>query len=207
MTLTYAKLARVSFPFVDRLNDGYSAFSYSSQIIISRAATTAQAAYAKVGNTVNPGYFAVCNAYEYENATSNMALPPAKRGIDQAGWGNQNTDLSNPDIAYRMVPIAQSAAPYKLDFYFNVTNQPQFGSTSATCNNQQRIFNTAITAPPYPGVFLQGDTAVLKPYFSPKAKTTWTGVYGVKLDVAYHEATAGVKCSTLKGFHVNAAPA
>lgn len=107
--------ASVSFPFVDRLNDGHTSMMYSSQLIISSAATAAQAALSKYGYTVAPGYFAACNAYEYENATSNLALPPRQRGIDQAGWANTNTDLSNPDIAYRMVPIANSATPYSMN--------------------------------------------------------------------------------------------
>jgi hypothetical protein len=187
------------------LNDGYTAMTYSSQIIISSAATSAQSALSSYGYTIAPGYFAVCNAYEYENATSNLALPPAKRGIDQAGWANTNTDLSNPDIAYRMVPIKTSATPYSLNFYFNVTNQPLFGSSSSSCDSVQRIFNTDISQPPYPGVFVQGDAAVLKPYFT-KPKTVWQGAYGVKIDVAYHEVP-NVKCNSLKGFHVNQAPA
>lgn len=179
--------------------------TYSSQIIISSAATSAQSALSSYGYTIAPGYFAVCNAYEYENATSNLALPPAKRGIDQAGWANTNTDLSNPDIAYRMVPIKTSATPYNLNFYFNVTNQPLFGSSSSSCDSVQRIFNTDISQPPYPGVFVQGDAAVLKPYFT-KPKSVWQGAYGVKIDVAYHEVP-NVKCNSLKGFHVNQAPA
>lgn len=179
---------------------------YSTELIISSSATSAVSQLQSYGYTVNPGYFAVCNAWEYGNATANMALPPAKRQIDQAGWGNQNTDLSNPDIAYRMNPIKQSASPYDLNLYFNITNQPMFGAARSTCDFSQRIFNTAITAPPYPAVFLQGDTAVLRPYFQPKAKTVWQGVYGVKLDVAYHEAK-NVACNSLKGFHVNKAPA
>ena len=179
---------------------------YTSQVIVSSSATNAITALKKYGYTVAPGYYAVCNAYEYENATSNLALPPAKRGIDQAGWANTNTDLSNPDIAYRMVPIAQSASPYNLNFYFNVTNQPQFGgSTAGACDFVQRIYNTDITAPPYPAVFVQGDAAVLSPYFT-KSKTIWSDAYGVKLDVAYHEQQ-NVACSSLKGFHVNQAPA
>jgi hypothetical protein len=204
--LTLAKRASVSFPFVDRLNDGYTAMMYSTQVIVSSAATAAQTALQQYGYVVNPGYFAVCNAYEYENATSNLALPPAKRGIDQAGWGNQNTDLSNPDIAYRMVPIKTSASPYNLNFYFNVTSQPLFSDSTSSCDSVTRIYNTDLSQPPFPGVFVQGDAAVLKPYFTPKAKTVWSDAYGVKIDVAYHERAA-VKCNTLKGFHVNQAPA
>jgi hypothetical protein len=105
--------AAVSFPFVDRLNDGYTAFMYNNKIIISNTNTAAQAQYKKYGSQVFSGYFANCNAYEYENNTANLALPPAQRGIDQAAWQDTNTNLGNPDIAYRFVPATDS--PYSFD--------------------------------------------------------------------------------------------
>ncbi len=100
--------ASISFPFVDRLNDGYSSFLYNHAIILSSANTVAINQYTSYGGVVAPGFTASCNAYEYDNATANIALPPKQRRIDQAAWGNANTDLSNPDIAYRLTPVTTS---------------------------------------------------------------------------------------------------
>ena len=99
--------AAITFPFVDRLNDGYSAFAYESVAIISTSNTAAQTSYGKNGITIAPGYFSACNGYEYDNNT--LSKPPAKRGIDQAAWTNVNTDFSNPDLAYRLSP---ATSPY-----------------------------------------------------------------------------------------------
>lgn len=96
--------AGVMFPFVDRLNDGYTSMMYSKEIVISNTNTAAQTQYETYSDGVSSGYFADCNAYEYENATANEALPPAQRGIDQAAWADTNTNLGNPDLAYRFVP-------------------------------------------------------------------------------------------------------
>lgn len=105
--------AQVLFPFVDRLGDGYTAMAYSSQVIVSSAAGAAINSLSALGYNASHGYFASCNAYEYENFTSNLHLPPAKRSIDQAAWINANTNLGNPNIAYRFTPV--SSEPYSIN--------------------------------------------------------------------------------------------
>lgn len=92
--------AALTFPFVDRLNDGYSAFAYQHDAIISTSNSAAQTNYGLNGINVEPGFFSACNGYEYDNGTE--SLPPAQRRIDQAAWTNTNPDLGNPDLAYRM---------------------------------------------------------------------------------------------------------
>ena len=99
----------LKFPFVDRLGDGYSAFSYVGDAIISTSNTGAQTSYGLNGITIDPGFFAACNGYEYDvNAT--QTAPPAQKQVDQAAWTNVNPDFSNPDLAHRMLPTAGS--PY-----------------------------------------------------------------------------------------------
>lgn len=104
--------AALTFPFVDRLGDGYSAFAYQRDAIISTSNADAQANYGLNGINVEPGFFSACNGYEYDNGTE--SLPPAQRRIDQAAWTNVNPDISNPDLAYRMTPTG-GESPYSND--------------------------------------------------------------------------------------------
>ena len=99
--------AALTFPFIDRLADGYSAFAYESSAIISTNNTAAQTSYGLPGITIAPGFFSACNGYEYDNGTA--SLPPNQRRVDQAAWTNVNPDFSNPDLAYRMTP---TTSPY-----------------------------------------------------------------------------------------------
>jgi len=69
-----------------------------------------------------------------------------------------------------------------------------------------RVRNTKVSLAPYTPVALQGDVAILKAYYSPKAKTTWTGVYGYKVDQSYYEKPQQA-CGNLKGVNVISAPA
>ncbi|KAK5165175.1 uncharacterized protein LTR77_009273 [Saxophila tyrrhenica] len=197
--------ASISFPFVDRLNDGYSSFLYNQAVIISSAATDTIAQFQTYGGIVAPGFTASCNAYEYENGTANLALPPAQRGIDQAAWANTNTDLSNPSIAYRFDPTASS--PYSTDFWRNVTNQPLFSSASnGKCDAVTRLPATKVSKGAFAGVHLEGEVAILKAFYPVKGKTVWSDVFGYKVDQAYFEKPQA-KCATLKGFSVVEAPA
>lgn len=104
--------AALTFPFVDRLNDGHSAFAYQRDAIISTSNSAAQSNYGLNGINIEPGFFSACNGYEYDNGTE--SLPPAQRRIDQAAWTNVNTDFSNPDLAYRMTPTGGDS-PYSND--------------------------------------------------------------------------------------------
>jgi hypothetical protein len=201
--LTSPQRASISFPFVDRLNDGYTAMTFNKEIIISSAATGAQAKFQRYGSVVAPGYFASCNAYEYENGTANLALPPKQRGIDQAAWANTNTDLSNPDIAYRLVPT--SGTPYPQALFRNITSQPIFSVTTPLCDNVKRLPSTKVSTGPFAAVNVQGDAAILKPFFQPNAKTVWSDAWGLKWAQAYTES-AQVTCASLKGFSVVNAP-
>ena len=101
--------AALTFPFVDRLGDGYSAFAFQRDAIISTGNADAQKKYGLSGINIDPGFFSACNGYEFDNGTE--ALPPAQRRIDQAAWRNDNPDISNPDLAYRMTPTG-GQSPY-----------------------------------------------------------------------------------------------
>ena len=177
--------------------------TFNKEIIISSANTGAQSKFSKYGSVVAPGYFASCNAYEYENGTANLALPPAKRGIDEAAWANTNTDLSNPDIAYRLVPATGS--PYSTAFFRNITSQPIFSVTTPLCDNSVRLPSTAVSTGKFAPVTVQGDIAILSPFFQPKAKTVWTAQWGLKWAQSYYE-NGNVNCASLKGFSVVNAP-
>ena len=54
-------------------------------------------------------------------------------------------------------------------------------------------------------VNLSGDAAVLKAFFNPAQKTTWSNVTAIKMDQAYYEKPAAL-CTNLKGFTVVSAP-
>lgn len=176
--------------------------TFNKEIIISSDDTGARAKFQRYGSVVAPGYFSTCNAYEYENGTAD--LPPKQRGIDQAAWANTNTDLSNPDIAYRLVPT--SGTPYSQALFRNITSQPIFSVTTPLCDNMVRLPSTKVSTAPFAAVNVQGDAAILQPFFQPKAKTVWTGVWGLKWAQSYYE-NGQVTCASLKGFSVVNAPA
>lgn len=96
---------------MDRLNDGYTAMRWADEIIISSTASSAGSALTSQGYDVSGGYFSNCNAYEYQNGT--FGQPPAARTVDQAAWITSNTNLGNPNIAYRAKPV--SSIPYSIN--------------------------------------------------------------------------------------------
>jgi len=184
--------AAVSFPFVDRLNDGQTAMTYNKKIIISNTNTAAQTQYQRYGGLVASGFFANCNAYEFDNNTE--SLPPAERRIDQAAWADTNTNLANPSIAYRLTPTDNST--YSLDTWYTVLNQPLFSDKTPLCDSVVRLPDTVVTTGANAPVFVEGDAAVLKQFFNPTKKTIFSGILGIKLDQAYYERPQ-VNCANL----------
>jgi hypothetical protein len=77
-----------------------------------------------------------------------------------------------------------------------VTNQP-ITHAGVTCDNQITLFNTTLSEGSNAPVGIVGDITVKAPYMP--SDSTFEGVYGIKVDVAFVEFP-GTVCSTLKGY-------
>ncbi|KAB8346057.1 hypothetical protein FH972_023109 [Carpinus fangiana] len=180
--------AGVYFPFVDRLSDGYSGFTYSNQILLSNN-LVALAGAAAYGNIVTPTEFdPPCDAYrrvEGSPKSNTFAAYPIVNGIQQKTAG----------ISQVFAPLCKSEkSPYPLSVFKNITGQPTFGNNDF-CDNFVRVYNTSITKAPYEPVNVKGTVNVKKPYFA--ETKTFKDVYGVQMDDAFIEYNY-LDCSTLK---------
>lgn len=104
-SLTSSKRACISFPFVDRLNDGYSAMVYNDEILITASATGVAAAFEALGYDVTPARFEPeCNAYAYVQPSRPHSALYSK------AFGNSS---SAPGIAWQLAPV--SWLPFSID--------------------------------------------------------------------------------------------
>ncbi|QIW97038.1 hypothetical protein AMS68_002556 [Peltaster fructicola] len=177
--------ASISYPFVDRLGDGYTAMLYTPYVLLSDS-IIAIAGSDGYGEIAVPATFdPPCNAY-------------AAAGTSGTTYLNAYA-VANPSqgvaIGTRFAAVSSDSSPYSLDL--NVTNQPQFGANSLLCDNFIRLFNTSITRSPYTPTAVRGNVTAIKPFFA--TSTTFENVYGFNLDNAFIENNF-MTCESLQGY-------
>jgi hypothetical protein len=103
--LTISQQAKTLFPFVDRLNGGYTAMTYSASILMSNNLVAIFGA-SLYGLAITPATFdPPCDAYAYvDNA-------PAAGSVYFKAFANDNP--STPSIEWTMTPVQDS--PYSTD--------------------------------------------------------------------------------------------
>ncbi|KAJ4345402.1 uncharacterized protein N0V89_011532 [Didymosphaeria variabile] len=177
----------LKLPFVDRLNDGYSAFKYTPPQVISATNLVALLGSAIYGQTVAGTFEPACNAY--------------------ASGGQGETYMRAYTVLDSLVPNAKPVAdisfgaaasiPYTLEAFMNVLNQPLFGDGVPLCDNYITLFNTTVTSGMYAPVPVKGTVAVRSPLYP--TEETFEDVYGYRMANAFVERN-GVDCESLKGY-------
>ncbi|WPH03011.1 Hypothetical protein R9X50_00588500 [Acrodontium crateriforme] len=182
--------AKILFPFVDRLGDGYTSMMYGSQGLISADNLVAVVGSSVYGYVVTGGTFdPPCDAYgcvegsedceeKYFNAYSALDI---LREQPKIGINFTTTDNS----------------PYSLDVFKNITNQPQFSANKLLCDQFIRLFNSSVTMPPYAPQAIRAQVSAVAPFFA--QTTSWSDVYGFQLDNAFIEHNL-VQCDSLQGY-------
>jgi len=180
--------ARLSFPYIDMLENGYSTFRYIPDILISDSLVSVAAAALYGQKTTVITATPPNDPYEY---VSPATIP------GEIYWEAKDILNITTLLSVTFAPLASGGlGPYPLSFYQNVTNQP--GSVNGvTCDNQLRFFNTVITQGAYVPVGVQGNVTITAPYLP--TTTTFKGVYALKLDTAFIENNY-VPCKNLAGY-------
>jgi len=197
--------ARIYFPFVDFLGDGYTSFTYESTILITPLNLLSEAASIVYGTTIVDSSFDPSNcAYNYSPNQQN--IPPDRRQIYFSA--TEIAPLLSNDkkqqVLTTLQPLYGEAPPYPLEFFKNVTNQPTYSDNDGvdlTCYQSTRFFNTSITKGIFIPVSVQGSITILVPPLT-TTLTTFTGVSGYKLDTAFLENNFE-SCSSLQGTTYN----
>jgi hypothetical protein len=173
--------AALYYPFVDRLNDGYTSMAYSTYILLSNN-TLAIAGTQVYGYTVDVSKFVpTCEAYIASGSYG---------GITQKAKSLTTTAAATVNFS----PSGNNA--WSLNVYKNLTNQPTFSNAPGICDNYIRLYNTTVTEGKYAPQNIKGTVQVVAPLF-PQTKT-WTGIYGLKMDNAFIENNY-VTCQSLQG--------
>ena len=186
---------RISFPFVDRLSDGYSSFRFLHYLYLPPTVPLAIAGAAGYGEVVLPGFF--------DPPGAGYAITSDGSGVGFKAYADPLSDtLKLPpvgEVAYKFTANATDIAPYPLAFYVNVTNQPQFGANTSVCDNQVRLWNTSVTigSPAVAPRSVFGSATVSPPLVS--NKTVFTDVHGVVAASAFIESNY-LSCESLKGY-------
>ncbi|KAL8854090.1 MAG: hypothetical protein Q9221_001010 [Calogaya cf. arnoldii] len=190
---------RTTFPFIDLLGDGYSAFRYTGHIYLPPNNLVAINGSQGYGYTVHSGYFDppdapykpsrarngrssnVFNVYEHipSHAHNHHQPPPIKL----TGFSR-----FRPAIRENSIPLA---------FYKNVTNQIMFGNNSHICDRMTSFWNTSITTRQYEPEPVIGDVLLSPPFV--EMPRVWAGVQGMKANRAFLEVNY-LDCKGLKGW-------
>ena len=183
---------RLTFPFIDHLNDGYSCFRYISYIYLSELAPIAIQGYGAYNVSIERAVFDPPDA-------PFRRLDASRSGRNQlVGFDVYAPNETGPP-PFQSPPVASvrtrdhhqakkghygfhdSFLP--LAFYKNVTNQPWFGKNESVCDNMKRYWNTSLSKGRNKPRDVKSSIR-LGPPLVPEV-TLWKGVGGV-------EATDGV---------------
>ncbi|KAL5460759.1 hypothetical protein PMIN06_002513 [Paraphaeosphaeria minitans] len=177
----------LKFPFVDRLNDGASAFKYTPPQLVSAENLIAFLGSTIYGDTVAGSFEPSCDAY--------------------ASNGPNETYMRAYALVEFLLPNARPVAdmsfrtaariPYTIDTFVNVLNQPLFGDGIPLCDNYITLFNTTVTTGEYAPVPVEGTLAVRPPLYPNDEMFEY--VYGFQMANAFVERN-GVVCGSLKGY-------
>lgn len=174
----------VYYPFIDRLSDGYSSFSYQAGAVIEASATLAIEGF---------------NAYGPPNATSGSFSPPCDPYASSADGTLSRTvyDSSGAQVAKLALQPQTTLEKFTLDVARNVTNQPVFGGNATVCDNFITLFNSTVSQGVFSPVPLKGTLQIGGALYPKNA--TCNDVEGWKIDLAFVER--GLKaCRSLKGY-------
>lgn len=178
---------RLSFPFIDLLNDNSSCFKYTGYAYLPPTSPVAIAGTEAYGIAALPSTFDPANApykptsfYKNDFVFSVDPIAPKSLGLPAAAsvrfW---------PATAANALPLA---------FYRNITNQPIFGNNNTVCDNVIRFWNTSLSEGDNQSKYLRG-TVRLGPPLVHK-ETIWRDVEGIRAAQAFLENTL-VPCQML----------
>ncbi|KAF2086560.1 hypothetical protein K490DRAFT_44321 [Saccharata proteae CBS 121410] len=176
------------FPFVDRLNDGYSCFRYTAPQLVSALNPIALAGSALYGETFPGNFEPPCDGYAHDGGTTNATYFCAYMAPEAKSLG------SRPVFDSRFETVA--SIPFSQKLFVNITNQPSFGSGLPVCDNYITLYNTSVTQGQYAPVPVQGHLRVEPPYYT---TNTTLKAWGYRQDNAFIERN-DVPCEQLKGY-------
>ncbi|KAL5385304.1 hypothetical protein DPSP01_004763 [Paraphaeosphaeria sporulosa] len=177
----------LKFPFVDRLNDGASAFKYTPPQLVSATNLIALLGSTIYGDTVAGTFAPPCDAY--------ASSGPSETYMRAYTFAESLLPNAKPvaDMSFRTA----ASIPYTIDAFINVLNQPLFGDGIPLCDNYITLFNATVTTAKYAPVPVEG-TLVVRPPLYPNEET-FGHVYGFRMANAFVERN-GVICESLKGY-------
>ena len=191
------------FPFLDFLDDGHTSFRWAPVQLITESNDIAVNGSRHYGTVVHPAQFdPPCNGYkELPNGASYLEGYSRSSGGGGGGGGGggedgASTTMTRVALEFERLAI-QGENPYPLDFWRNITNQPNFADGSV-CGNMKRFFNTELSRGQYEPVFVKGkvQSSGMGPF---KGNIEWSDVYGVQLDTPFIEICF-LTCDWLEGY-------
>ncbi|EME79254.1 uncharacterized protein MYCFIDRAFT_100513, partial [Pseudocercospora fijiensis CIRAD86] len=179
--------AALKYPFVDRINDGYSSFVYSAPQLITATNAIALAGSVMYGETYPGNFDPNCNAYASDGSKDKTYLTVYKAPGTRALGSSPKFDTHFQTV---------SKIPYSQHVFVNITNQPSFGSKGSACDNYISLFNTSVTQGKFAPVPVKGTVKLVPPYY-PQSATL--NAWGYRMDNSFIERN-NVPCENLKGY-------
>lgn len=181
---------RISFPFIDLLNDNSTCFKYRGYIYLPPTVPLATSGAEAYGTAAIPATFDPADApYKHSIPCKDDYLFT----VYQAG--SQSPGLDSVAKIHDWPSSAANALP--LAFYRNVTNQPTFGNKSETCDNFIQFWNTTLSEGENQPQNVRGVVELSPPVV--KERTIWRGVEGIRATQAFLENNY-VPCESLRGY-------
>jgi len=181
---------RLTFPFIDLLNDNSTCFKYTSYIYLPPTVPLATAGAETYGITFLPATFDPADA-------SYAPSSPGRGDCIFSVYPNASQHLRLPPAASVCFQPTSEAHALPLAFYRNVTNQPTFGNNTAICDNLIRFWNTSVTTGQNEPQHLLGAVTLSPPLVG--EETVWRGVKGIRATEAFLENN-DVPCAMLRGY-------
>ncbi|OJD29550.1 isoflavone reductase family protein [Diplodia corticola] len=194
----------IEYPFISIPGTNRStSFRLAPIQAISATNPIAIAGSAAYGTHVFPATFdPPCDAY----APSGLDTPTTTTTTTHLNANHVLKDLSPGPLfttEFTTPGAAGGESPYPLSFFVNVTNQPSFADPAKGCDRQVRLFDTAVTLPPWEPVAVRGDVWASEDVFKGDvvkgdggSGRKWEGAWGFRLDTAFIEYNL-LKCDTL----------
>ncbi|EPS45857.1 hypothetical protein H072_287 [Dactylellina haptotyla CBS 200.50] len=181
---------RLSFPFVDLLNDGYSNFVYApvnwmNANVVGILGLTVYGLFTPASTMDPPS-----DPYAFVPAAQASAPGQVYFNFTEIGGGP-----NSPTGYVKYTPSGTVDVPW--DFVRNVTNQP-FTGNGIICDNQIRIFNTRLTQPPFSPIPVSGSVFLDSALYSLKINTNTAK--GWLFAAAFLENNF-IPCPLLKGYN------
>ncbi|KAH8591845.1 hypothetical protein B0O99DRAFT_518682, partial [Bisporella sp. PMI_857] len=181
------QLAKLMFPFIDRLRDGFSSFVWMKKISTNENGII-QAGIRDYDQTpINATFQPILEAYERSPATTTSPRVGISfvASVDNKPWLNVQLKDSNKHYLPWL---------YLLEFFKNVTNQPIIGNAT-TCYQQVNLFNTTLSADVHAPAYVCGSVGIEAPL--PPTSHVYRDVFGIHVDLAFLENNF-LNCTQLK---------